>query len=76
MAKIIKVFFAKDKILYVCGMLITKEQQEALVDNYIKAKHSQDEVIGFIDGLEALMDLIEKIDKNDFQKIQVNLHTH
>ena len=44
-------------------MLITKEQQEALVDNYIKAKHSQDEVIGFIDGLEALMDLIEKIDK-------------
>jgi hypothetical protein len=45
-------------------MLITKEQQEALVDNYIKAKHSQDEVIGFIDGLEALMDLIEKIDKN------------
>lgn len=46
-------------------MLITKEQQEALVDNYIKANHSQDEVIGFIDGLEALMDLIERLDKND-----------
>ena len=45
-------------------MLITKEQQEALVDNYIKAKHSQDEVIGFIDGLIAMLDLIERLDKN------------
>jgi hypothetical protein len=57
------VFFAKDKILYVCEMLITKEQQEALVDNYIKAKHSQDEVIGFIDGMIAMLELIEKINK-------------
>ena len=65
MAKNIKVFFVKDKILYVCGMLITKEQQQALVDNYIKAKHSQDEVIGFIDGLEAMLNLIERLDKND-----------
>lgn len=45
-------------------MLITKEQQEALLDNYIKANHSGAEIMGFIDGLEALMDLIEKIDKN------------
>jgi hypothetical protein len=49
-------------------MLITKEQQEALVDNYIKAKHSQDEVIGFIDGLQAMLNLIEKIDKASKQK--------
>jgi hypothetical protein len=45
LAKIIKVFFVKDKILYVCGMLITKEQQEALVDNYIKANHSGAEIM-------------------------------
>lgn len=56
-------------------MLITIEQQEALIDNYAKT-HNTREVIGFIDGIEALIDLIEKIDKNDFQKIQVNLHTH
>ena len=45
-------------------MLITKEQQEALVDNYIKANHSGAEILGFMDGLEALMDLIERLDKN------------
>ena len=45
-------------------MLVTIEQQQALIDNYIKANHTQDEVIGFIDGLEALMDLIERLDKN------------
>ena len=43
-------------------MLITKEQQEALVDNYIKEKHSKDEVCGFIDGLQKLMELIIKLD--------------
>ena len=56
-------FFAKDKILYVCEMLITKEQQEAMVDNYIKANHSGAEIMGFIDGLEAMLNLIEKLDK-------------
>ena len=63
MSKNIKVFFAKDKILYVCEMLITKEQQEAMVDNYIKANHSGAEIMGFIDGLEAMLNLIEKLDK-------------
>lgn len=56
-------FFAKDKILYVCEMLITKEQQQAMIEIYAK-KHTTAEVVGFIDGIEALMDLIEKIDKN------------
>jgi hypothetical protein len=63
LSKNIKVFFAKDKILYVCEMLITKEQQEALVDNYIREKHNQDECIGFIDGLAAMLELIERLDK-------------
>jgi len=44
-------------------MLITKEQQQAIIEIYAKT-HTTSEVVGFIDGLEALMDLIEKIDKN------------
>lgn len=44
-------------------MLITKEQQEALVDNYAKT-HNSREVIGFIDGLKAMLNLIERLDKN------------
>lgn len=44
-------------------MLITIEQQQALIDNYAKT-HNTREVIGFIDGLEALMDLIKRLDKN------------
>lgn len=44
-------------------MLITKEQQEALVDKYIREKHSQDECIGFIDGLNAMLELISKIEQ-------------
>ena len=46
-------------------MLITKEQQEALVSNYIKDKHSTDEVCAFIDGIAAMMDLLIKIDFNN-----------
>lgn len=45
------------------SMLVTKEQQEALVDNYIKNKHNQDECIGFIDGINAALELLSKIDK-------------
>ena len=63
MAKIIKVFFAKDKILYVCGMLITIEQQEAMIEIYAKTHNTRD-VIGFIDGLQAILNLIERLDKN------------
>ena len=64
MAKIIKVFFAKDKILYVCEMLITIEQQQAMIEIYAKT-HTTAEVVGFIDGLIAMLDLIERLDKND-----------
>ena len=44
-------------------MLITIEQQRALIDNYAKT-HNSREVIGFIDGLIAMLDLIERLDKN------------
>jgi hypothetical protein len=44
-------------------MLITKEQQEALVHNYIKRGYSTDQNIGFIDGFEKAMELIERIYK-------------
>ena len=44
-------------------MIITKEQQEALVDKYIKEKHNQDECIGFIDGLNAMLELCSKIEQ-------------
>ncbi len=44
-------------------MLVTKEQQEALVDKYIREKHNQDECIGFIDGINATLELLSKIEK-------------
>lgn len=44
-------------------MLITKEHQEALISNYNKQGHSQDECLGFIDGIGKLMELIIKLDK-------------
>lgn len=56
-------FFAKDKILYVCEMLILKEQQEAMIEVYAQT-HSAAEVIGFIDGIIAMLELIERLDKN------------
>lgn len=45
-------------------MLITKEQQEALVENYKKQGRNNDEVLGFIDGIGKLMELIIKLDSN------------
>ncbi len=44
-------------------MLITKEQQEALIAKYNKEGHSQDECLGFIDGMGKLMELIIRLDK-------------
>jgi hypothetical protein len=62
LSKNIKVFFAKDKILYVCEMLITKEQQEAMIEVYAQT-HSAAEVLGYVDGMIAMLELIEKINK-------------
>jgi hypothetical protein len=39
-------------------MLITKEQQEKLLNKYINEKHSTEECSGFIDGMNAMMGFI------------------
>jgi hypothetical protein len=41
-------------------MLITKEQQEAWVNTYVKEKHTIDECIGFIDGINKALEVISK----------------
>jgi hypothetical protein len=47
-------------------MLITKEQQEQWLLNYIDSKRNQDNCIGFIDGVDKAVDVISKhcIDKH------------
>lgn len=52
-------------------MLITKEQQEALLNKYIKEKHNQDECIGFIDGINATIELITKINKRQNEPVEI-----
>ena len=44
-------------------MLITKEQQEALIEVYAQT-HSAAEVLGYYDGMIAMLELIERLDKN------------
>jgi len=39
-------------------MIVTKEQQEKIVDEYVREKHNTDECIGFIDGINATIELI------------------
>jgi len=65
-------------------MLITKEQQEALVHNYIKSGRNLDECVGFIDGVEKAMELITRLyeqqlktNKSKYKsKTNENLHNH
>ena len=42
-------------------MIITKEAQERIVEKYVKEKHNTGECIGFIDGINATIKLINKI---------------
>ena len=60
-------FFAKDKILYVCEMIILKEHQEAMIEVYAQ-NHSAAEVLGYVDGMIAILELIERLDKNNLSK--------
>jgi hypothetical protein len=53
-------------------MLVTKEQQEALVDKYIKEKHTQDECIGFIDGINYTLELLSKISQPKTENNEAN----
>lgn len=39
-------------------MIITKEHQESWVNAYIKDKHTTDECIGFIDGINKTLESI------------------
>ena len=50
-------------------MLITKEQQEDIIDKYIQANHSVDECTGFIDGMKAMFELIMNNDEDNGTKI-------
>lgn len=42
-------------------MIVTKEKQEELLMKYIKENHNTDECSGFIDGINATLDLINKL---------------
>lgn len=44
-------------------MLITKEHQEALIQIYAQT-HSAAEVLGYVDGMIAMLELIERLDKS------------
>lgn len=41
-------------------MLITKEHQEAMVENYKKLGKNTDEVCAYIDGLSEMLELVLK----------------
>jgi len=45
-------------------MILTKEQQEKIVEQYVKERHTTEECIGFIDGINATIELINKISKD------------
>ena len=47
-------------------MIISKEQQEAWISNYVKEKHNQDECIGFIAGIEKIMSVINSLQVNSW----------
>lgn len=49
-------------------MLITKEQQEAWLRAYVKENHTQDECIGFIDGINKALEVV----KNNLVKSDVS----
>jgi hypothetical protein len=49
-------------------MIITKEQQEAWVNTYVKEKHSTDECIGFIDGINKTLESLDKM--SNFEKYE------
>lgn len=46
-------------------MIITREHQEAMLNAYIKAGNNPDKSMGFIDGMEAMFELISKKIEDD-----------
>jgi hypothetical protein len=63
LSKNINGIFIKVNLFYVCEMLILKEHQEALIQIYAQT-HSAAEVLGYYDGMIAILELIERLDKN------------
>ena len=52
-------------------MIITKEHQESWVNAYVKEKHTTDECIGFIDGIEKALNFVqEKMKPTQKQKLE------
>lgn len=45
-------------------MIITKEQQEKILVKYVEDKHNADECIGLVDGINATIELINKLTIN------------
>ena len=41
-------------------MIITKEHQEAMVNNYRKEGRNEFECMGFIDGMNKMFELVDK----------------
>jgi hypothetical protein len=46
-------------------MLVTKEHQEALVAKYVKDGHTTDECLGFVDGINAILEMVGKLPFSD-----------
>jgi len=46
-------------------MIITKEQQEVIIDKYIKENPSTDSLVGFMEGMNAAMELMDKLMKQN-----------
>jgi hypothetical protein len=67
LSKNINGIFIKVNLFYVCEMIILKEHQEALIQIYAQT-HSAAEVLGYVDGLVAMLELIERLDNNNLSK--------
>ena len=46
-------------------MIVTKEQQERLVENYRKKGANTDNIIGCIEGINATLELVDKLMKDE-----------
>ena len=51
-------------------MILTKEQQERMLEKYVKENHNTDKSIGFIDGINETINLINKIKTQQDESIK------
>ena len=50
-------------------MIITKEQQEAVFNKYVKQKKNIDQCDGFIDGMNAAIKLVSQIEERSRKEL-------